>query len=70
MRWRTVCLDVSLLVVLTGCPRSHMPGGTLDRAAHKDVKEWLEEHGCSLETYLRHCQDKEDSAECLEACPG
>jgi hypothetical protein len=47
-----------------------MPGGALDRAAHKDVKEWMEEQGCSLDTYKEHCENKEDSQECLEACPG
>lgn len=68
MRWRTVCVDVVLLGVLTGCPRNHMPGGTLDRAAHKDLKTWLEEHDCDLTDYRKHCEGKEDSEECLEAC--
>ncbi len=68
MRWRTVCLDVSLLVVLTGCPRNHMPGGALDRAAHKDVKELLEEHVCSDADYKKYCDGKEGSEECFKAC--
>jgi hypothetical protein len=45
-----------------------MPGGALDRAAHKDVKEWLEEHGCPDEIYDKYCKNKEQSEECLEAC--
>lgn len=68
MRWRTVCVDVLLVAVLTGCPRNHMPGGALDRASHKDVKQWLEEHNCTLQEYDKHCVGKEDSDECLEAC--
>lgn len=68
MRWRTVCVDVSLLAVLTGCPRKHMPGGALDRASHKDVKKWLEEHDCDLSAYEEFCLDRENSAECIEEC--
>jgi len=68
MRWRTVCVDVSLLVVLTGCPRNHMPGGALDRAAHKDVKELLEEYGCSDEDYSALCEGSEDIEECIRKC--
>lgn len=68
MRWRTVCVDVSLLAVLTGCPRNHMPGGAFDRAAHKDVKEQLEDDGCSDQDFDKYCRGKEESEECLKAC--
>ena len=71
MRWRTVCLDVSLLVVLTGCPRNHMPGGAFDRAAHKDVKELLERYGCLEKDYMDMCngiEDLEELEECLKEC--
>ncbi|MCP3137054.1 hypothetical protein [Pyxidicoccus xibeiensis] len=71
MRWRTVCVDVSLLAVLTGCPRNHMPGGVLDRAAHKDVKQLLEEHGCTNDEFWRLCdgiKDAEELEECIREC--
>jgi hypothetical protein len=66
-----VCLDVLLLAVLTGCPRNHMPGGALDRAAHKDVKELLEKYGCSDKKYRDLCGDVEDFEEleeCIQEC--
>ncbi|MFP2929777.1 hypothetical protein ACLESO_32205 [Pyxidicoccus sp. 3LG] len=71
MRWRTVWVDVSLLAVLTGCPRNHMPGGALDRAAHKDVKQLLEQHGCPVTDYEMRCRgikDIEELEECIEEC--
>lgn len=68
MRWRTVCVDVVLLDVLTGCPRNHMPGGTLDRAAHKDLKTWLEHTRCNDADYEDFCEDQENSPECIEEC--
>ncbi len=45
-----------------------MPGGALDRAAHKDVKERLEKQGCSKEEYEELCEGQEDSDECPKAC--
>jgi hypothetical protein len=68
MRWRTVCVDVLLLGVLTGCPQDHMPGGSFDRAAHKDVKARLEHNRCNKAKYDELCDGQEDSPECIEEC--
>jgi hypothetical protein len=68
MRWRTVCVDVALAAVLTGCPRNHMPGGTLDRAAHKDIKQLLEQYDCSDEEYEDLCEGRPDVEECIREC--
>lgn len=71
MRWRTVWVDVALVAVLTGCPRNHMPGGVLDRAAHKDLKQLLEEYGCPDRDYRALCkdiEDPEDMEECIKEC--
>ena len=68
MRRRNVCLYVLLLGVLTGCPRDHMPGGHFDRAADKDVREWLEDHDCTEKDYKKYCLNKEESQECIEKC--
>lgn len=68
MRWRTVWVDVLLLAVLTGCPRNHMPGGVLDRAAHKDVKQLLEEYDCPKTDFDVLCKDRKDIEECIREC--
>ncbi|MBZ4417600.1 hypothetical protein [Myxococcus sp. RHSTA-1-4] len=62
---------MSLLVVLTDCPRNHMPGGAFDRAAHKDVRQLMERYGCSDDEYKNRCrgiEDIEELEECLEEC--
>lgn len=71
MRWRTVYVDEALVALLTGCPRNHMPGGVLDRAAHKDVKQLLERYGCPRKVFDKQCkgiEDPEELEECLEEC--
>jgi hypothetical protein len=45
-----------------------MPGGSFDRAAHKDVKERLEHNGCNKDEYEEFCEGREDSPECIEEC--
>jgi hypothetical protein len=68
MRWRTVCVDVSLLAVLTGCPGTYGRGGAVDQAAREDLEERLEEQGCSPEERRELCEGKEQSKECRERC--
>lgn len=51
-----------------GLPGNHMPGGALDRAAHKDLKQWLAEHHCDEYEYEEFCEGQEDSAECIKEC--
>ncbi|NMO18882.1 hypothetical protein HPC49_20165 [Pyxidicoccus fallax] len=60
-----------LLAVLTGCPRNHMPGGVLDRAARKDVRQLLEQYGCSDKDYENFCvgiEDIDELEECIKEC--
>jgi hypothetical protein len=68
MRWRTVCVDVVLLAVLTGCPGTYGRGGAVDQAAREDLEERIDEKGCSLDDQREFCEGKEHSKECREKC--
>jgi hypothetical protein len=61
-------VDVSLLVVLTGCPGTFGRGGAVDQAAREDLEERLEETDCSLEELRKFCEGREHSKECRERC--
>ncbi len=69
MCWRTTVVCALGLVTMTGCPETHRRGGRLDRAAHKDARQGIDEkEGCTETVYNALCLGDEDSEECLEAC--
>lgn len=68
MRWRLVWLCALSLVGSLGCPRSFGRGGTIDQAAHKDVKQMLETPECTRQDWELYCGDDSDSEECRQTC--
>jgi hypothetical protein len=67
MRWLLPFGCVLSIVALTGCPHAFRRDGAMDRAAHQDVEDLLEE--CPQNVYEMYCASgREASAECLEKC--
>ncbi len=68
MHWKTAGLCALALVGTLGCPHSFGRGGTLDKAAHKDVRETFDPGDCTEQEYEKHCVPDHTSEECLQEC--
>ena len=60
------------LAGVTGCPHAFGRGGTIDRAAAKDLEERLEDYpDCTPEVYQELClSEPHDAQACFEKCGG
>lgn len=70
MKWTPVVCAV-WLAGLTGCPHAFGRGGSIDRAAEKDVKENLgpQRRDCTAEDRARFCANGQQRSEaCLRVC--
>ena len=68
MPWKTAVLCALALVGTLGCPHAFGRGGTVDKAAHKDVKEQLDTTRCNEDELKRYCGEDADEDECAERC--
>jgi hypothetical protein len=68
MRWKSAGLCALALVRTLGCPHAFGRGGTIDRAAHKDVRNAVADGRCTREQYEMFCVPDDTSEDCLEAC--
>lgn len=68
MRWKTAGLCVLALVGSLGCPHAFGRGGTIDRAAHKDVEQAFDFEECTEEEYQENCKPDHTSEKCRKAC--
>jgi hypothetical protein len=71
MRWNLAGACALALGMTTGCPEDFGKGGRMDRAAHRDTEELLEEKRCSKAELARYCgPGRENSVECIRECGG
>jgi hypothetical protein len=71
MRWQMAGVCALLMAGTLGCPHAFKRGGTIDRAAQKDVKESLDtvERDCTDQERALFCpRGQEDSEECRQIC--
>lgn len=66
MRWLTASLWIGMLAMAAGCPHAFGRGGTIDRAALKDVMENIQQN-CTKQQIEQYCQNIE-SEECMNHC--
>ena len=68
MRWKIAGLCALALTAPLGCPHAFGKGGTLDRAASKDLKEQLGTERCDETKLDRFCGVGADRDLCVEEC--
>ena len=68
MHWKTAGLCALMLVGALGCPHAFRRGGTLDRAASKDLRDQLGTKRCTLVELEIYCGEGSDEEECIEKC--
>lgn len=69
MRWRLLLLCALSLAVLWGCPLTYGRGGIMDRAARKDIAEWMRMGKCPLPDEVEELCEAVDDPDCLPGCP-
>ena len=59
-----------LLGLATGCPHSWGRGGMVDRVMRKELKRYLAQNNCPLDTedWYELCSERENQEECPAQC--
>jgi hypothetical protein len=68
MRWKTAGLCALALIGTLGCPHAFGRGGTIDRAASKDLKAQLGTARCDEQQLETFCGVGADWELCIEEC--
>lgn len=70
-QWKLLGAVMPLLLGALGCPHAFGRGGTIDRAAHKDVEEGASWFKCPPpEEVAEYCAKQPDPEDCYSACAG